>query len=149
MSSKLVNQLHNESTKVIDNGSFVHGQNSVTFDMDKVKEYFVNVTRVMQLAKHITDNIDISAESEELAELTRQFNEQNEQIKSSQELTRGYLKTIVEFNAKAEALIEKLSEHDKQLEMNQKLEAELNALRQKIDQSGNVDLQSGLLVTVF
>ena len=109
MSSKLVKQLHHESTKVIDNGSFDQGQNSVTFDMDKVKEYFVNVTRVMQLAKHITDNVDISAESEELAELTRQFNEQNEQIKSSQELTRGYLKTIVEFNAKAEALIEKLS----------------------------------------
>merc|ERR1711892_781647 len=113
-----------------------NGTNVTTHDMDRVKEYFVNVTRVVLLAKHITDDADIATGLEaELGELTRQFNEQNEKIKSSQEMTRNYLKAVVEFDAKAEALLASLVEHDKQLEINQKMEQQLAALRHTIDQA--------------
>ena len=70
METKRVKQLYHDSERIVNKKS---DEKITTYDMDKVKEYFVNYTRVVLLANEITNGDQIGKElDKELAKLTQE-----------------------------------------------------------------------------
>ena len=71
METKRVKQLYLDSERIVNKKI---DEKNVTYDMEKVKEYFVNYTRVVLLANEITNGDQIGKElDKELAELTQEM----------------------------------------------------------------------------
>ena len=71
METKRVKQLYLDSERIINTKS---DEEITTYDMEKLKEYFVNYTRVVLLANEITNGDKIGKElDKELAELTQEM----------------------------------------------------------------------------
>ena len=146
MSTKTVKHLLDQCNELIQDRV---DSTTKLYDMDKVKELFVNFTRVALLTKEITQSEVLIGTESELSQLASQFKQQQQDYAKDQKFKRNCIEAIVDFTENAEKIISKMSQVDDLTEANAKAEKELQKLRDELEKNGQHNLFSSLIICVF
>lgn len=139
MSTKAIKHLLDQCNELIQDR-----EDSTTrlYDMDKVKELFVNFTRVALLTKEITQSEVLVGNESELSQLASQFKQQQQDYAKDQKFKRNCIEAIVDFIENAEKTISNMTQVDDLTEANAKAEKELQKLRDELEKNGEQDLSN-------